>query len=84
MVVFGGCGAPLDQPPIVMVFDMQTGKWKSPQVRSQQVQTLNRWTEGNQGRQMPASDDAFNLHEIAKFLEPMFQQETNVVNLNLH
>lgn len=46
MVVFGGCGAPLDQPPIVMVFDMQTGKWKSPQVsgappRQRQGHTAN-------------------------------------------
>lgn len=31
MVVFGGCGPPVDQPPLVMVFDVLQAKWKVPQ-----------------------------------------------------
>lgn len=30
MVVFGGLGPPIDQPPLVMVFDVLQGKWRAP------------------------------------------------------
>lgn len=30
MVVFGGLGPPVDQPPLVMVFDVVQGKWRVP------------------------------------------------------
>jgi len=30
MIVFGGCGPPLEQPPLVMVLDLVQGKWRVP------------------------------------------------------
>eukprot|EP00428_Durinskia_dybowskii_P017860 CAMPEP_0170215720 /NCGR_PEP_ID=MMETSP0116_2-20130129/7499_1 /TAXON_ID=400756 /ORGANISM="Durinskia baltica, Strain CSIRO CS-38" /LENGTH=146 /DNA_ID=CAMNT_0010466301 /DNA_START=44 /DNA_END=481 /DNA_ORIENTATION=+ len=30
MVIFGGLGPPIDQPPTVMVFDVAQGKWRVP------------------------------------------------------
>eukprot|EP00930_Biecheleria_cincta_P029563 TRINITY_DN20545_c0_g1_i1.p1 TRINITY_DN20545_c0_g1~~TRINITY_DN20545_c0_g1_i1.p1 ORF type:complete len:855 (-),score=162.30 TRINITY_DN20545_c0_g1_i1:14-2578(-) len=46
MIVFGGLGPPLDQPPAVMVFDFIQAKWKVPQVsgnppRQRQGHTAN-------------------------------------------
>eukprot|EP00931_Biecheleriopsis_adriatica_P091137 TRINITY_DN65037_c0_g1_i1.p1 TRINITY_DN65037_c0_g1~~TRINITY_DN65037_c0_g1_i1.p1 ORF type:complete len:1107 (-),score=245.62 TRINITY_DN65037_c0_g1_i1:79-3399(-) len=46
MIVFGGLGPPLEQPPLVMVFDLVQAKWKVPQVtgtppRQRQGHTAN-------------------------------------------
>lgn len=53
LVVFGGCGRAVDQPPLLMVFDVVPGRWRVPQTaglppRQRQGHTANAVDEDRQ------------------------------------